>query len=333
MRTHFIRLLFLLILLSFLAACTTTVMMPVQRPAAINMHDYKKIAIGDLSGGQGTHSQDLMDAFTTKLVEANYFEAVVDRQNLRGLMQEHNLSSSGLVDENSAAQIGKFLGAAALVFGRVQTDKYDETTSSELEKRKDYSTDPPREYVVNCNRRHGVFNMAVHVQVTDVQTAKIVGVQDIMASYTQDSQADNSVAPQIDVDALYTACVKDLTGKFQKLLVPYTVMVSADFETDGKNLPELPSAIQQIKIGETAEALRMLKEMSEKTFPEPKVSGKAIYNYGLLLMYTGHYDESLECFKKALKANPDSYRYPEAVKKAKAEKASAEKLLSQTGGK
>lgn len=51
---------------------------------------------------------------------------VLDRQHLGTLLKEHNLTVSGLVDDKSAAELGKFIGAAVYVFGRIQTDKYDE---------------------------------------------------------------------------------------------------------------------------------------------------------------------------------------------------------------
>jgi len=40
-------------------------------------------------------------------------------------MREHSLNLSGTVDDKTAAQLGKLVGAAVLVFGNISTYKYD----------------------------------------------------------------------------------------------------------------------------------------------------------------------------------------------------------------
>ncbi len=329
MKTKTFRVVILLMTMVFIVSCgTTKVTMTVKRPSEFNLREYKKIAIGDLTGGEGNHAKDVMDFYTTKLVEANYFEAVVDRQNLKGIMTEFNLGSSGLVDENSAAQLGKFLGAAALVFGRIQTDKYEETTSSDVVERTNYET--KTKYNVRVNSRKGQYMLTVHVQLTDVQSSKIIGVKDISAVYTSSTSGEDKAAPPIDVNVLYSECVHDLSKQFMKMVVPYTVTVAAEFENDSKNLPELNNAIQQIKIGETEEALKLLQTCTMKDFEKPEIKAKAYYNYGILLMYSGKYDESLDNLKLAMKINPSNSRYLNAINQAKSEKALADKLQQQT---
>jgi len=314
-------------LLLILGACATaSIMMTVKRPAEVNMKNFKKIAIGDLTGGTGTHSNDLMDMFTTKLVSSNYFEAVVDRQNLKGILSEHNLSSSGLVDENSSAQLGQFLGAAALVFGRIQTDKYDETLTYKDVTRTDKNKN---KYNVRVYTRTGTYTIAVHVQISDVQTAKIVGVKDLTSAIYDTKSAENQEPEGIDKSSLYTIAVTKISDQFMKLVVPYEVTVKAQFETDSKNLPELAMAVKQIQIGETNEAIKMFTEASQKPELLPKIKAKAFYDLGLIQMYVGQYEDSITNLKEAYKLNPVT-KYMTAINTAKQEKAAADKLKEQT---
>ena len=112
-----------------LSGCATqSLKLTVTRPAEVNLKGFEKIAIGDIEDQQGevsSHSKDISDRITSALFESKRFE-VVDRQHIGTLLKEHNLTASGLVNEKTAAEIGEFIGAAVFVFGRIQTDKYDE---------------------------------------------------------------------------------------------------------------------------------------------------------------------------------------------------------------
>ncbi|MDP3113660.1 MAG: CsgG/HfaB family protein [Candidatus Cloacimonadaceae bacterium] len=316
------------VLLIVVACATTAVKMTVKRPAEVNMKNFKKIALGDLTGGEGDHANDLMDMFTTKLVNSSYFEAVVDRQNLKGILSEHKLSNSGLIDENSSAQLGQFLGAAALVFGRVSTDNYKETVTFEDVVRENYET--KQKYNVRVYTRTGTYTLGVNVRISDVQTAKIIGVKELMSARYSTKKADNKQPAAIDVNSLYTAATNDISNQFMKLVVPYDVMVEAKFETDAKNLPELGLAIKQVQIGETNEALIMFTDATKKPALLPKIQAKAFYNLGLLQMYVGQCDDSILNLKEAYKLNPSSKKYAAAITTAKQEKTAADKLKQQT---
>jgi hypothetical protein len=66
-----------IILFSLIGCGTTSMMMTVKRPAEINLKDYNKMAVGDItdeSGRKSAHSQDVTDALTTTLFESKNFE-------------------------------------------------------------------------------------------------------------------------------------------------------------------------------------------------------------------------------------------------------------------
>lgn len=56
----------------------------------------------------------MADQLTTALVATDCYR-VVDRQNLKGVMDEMGLQNSGLVDKSTASRIGKLVGADLIV--------------------------------------------------------------------------------------------------------------------------------------------------------------------------------------------------------------------------
>lgn len=169
-------------------------MITVKRPTEVNLKGYDKIAIGDIvnaSGRVDQHSRDIAYEITSALFSSGHFE-VLDRQHLESIIKEHKLNLQGFVDENTASQLGEFVGAAVLSFGRVQTDKYDEETS-----KGDLWTDK------KGNRhqsfyRDGTYNLSVSLKITDIQTAKILAVKTLPSVYKDSKRADKQWPPEIE---------------------------------------------------------------------------------------------------------------------------------------
>lgn len=304
---------------------TTSMMISVKRPAEINLQGFKQIAVGDITAADRrnrNHANDIADEITAKLFASGQFD-VLDRQNLKRIIEEQKLSISGLVDEKSAAELGKVLGATAFIFGRVTNDNYKEdvTKGDVTVSKKDSS----KHQLIS---RGGKYNLTVNLRVIDIETAKILVVRNFSAEFTDRKTADNKQPAQIDKNMLFLRCVSSVTDQFMKVVAPYDVNVRATFQKD-KNLPELESAISFFKIGEWEDGLGLLTKASEKPGLETKVKAKAYYNLGLAQMYSSKYDESMENLKKAIALVPDSKTYNNAFLTAKSEKEKAEKLKQQ----
>lgn len=315
----------ILILAIILNSCGTTSMyVKVKRPAEINLKGYQKIAIGDIvnqANHVNRHTLDLSDEFTSTLFKSGYFE-VLDRTHLAKILEEQGLAQTGLIDESSAAQIGNIIGAAVFVFGRIQHDKYDETTSTgKVRTDKKGKTHQP-------HYRDGEYNLSVNVKVIDIQTAKILGVKTVSARRIQRKTADNKPAPEVDPNALYRQCINDISSQFLKVVSPYEANVRADFETDG-DLPEVDKAITMFRIGEWDDGLNLLTKATEKKGLDKEVRAKAFYNLGLAQTYSGEFEAALENLKKALMLESDSSRYQRAIQNVKLEQEKAERLKEQ----
>ena len=314
-----------MVAISIMAGCgTAPITITVTRPAEINLKGYDRIAIGsivDTSGSVTQHSDDIAQKITEVLFRSDRFE-VLDRQHLNDIVAEHKLGMSGLIDEDSAIELGKFVGSAVLVFGRIQTDKYDEETSEQFV------------WIDSNGNRHGSFyregeyTLSVNFRLVDVQTAKILAVKTLECNHTAETRGTVHAAPPIDSDALYKDCLNDIGSQFLITVAPYRVQVKAEFETD-KELPEVDRALVQFEVGEWDEGVNILKSATERKDLEAEVKAKAFYNLGLAQMYSGQCEDAIKYFKQALSLNPDSSRYQSAILKAKEEKAMADKLKEQ----
>lgn len=315
----------LVLLLFFFVACGTTSMyFSVTRPAEINLKNFKKIAMGDFTGSTYRtrgHANDVRDSLTNALFTSERFE-VVDREHIQKIIEEQKLGHSGMVDENTAGELGKFVGAAAFVFGRVQTSNYNETT----EKGSSYTTKEGNRRTTYY--RKGVYTLNVNVKLIDINTARIIAMKTINSKSSKRTSATNQSAPSIDSQALYSKALQDVTKKFMKMIAPYKEQVRASFQTD-KLLPEVDQAIALFKIEEWDEGLQLLDSATHKDGLVPEVKAKTYYNLGLAQTYTGEFDEALINIKKAFKLIPTSSAYKKALLKVKNEKKKADKLKKQ----
>ena len=308
----------------FNGCATKALKLNVNRPAEINLKNYNKIAIGDIIGENGAvsnHSRDVADKITSALFESKKFE-VLDRQNIDTLLKEHNLNASGLVNEKTAAEIGEFIGAAVLVFGRIQTDSYDEEITKGT---------PWTEKKGNSHQtitREGQYKLTAHLTVVDMKTAKFLAVKDLPAANKTSTSADNNTPEKIDSDVLYTKCLNKITADFMKMVAPYSVQVTALFIKDAK-LPELDQALTQFSIDEWDKGIGLLESATKKDGLEPQVKAKAFYNLGLAQTYTGRTDEAIETLKQAITLDPKNSKYSNALVTAKKEKEIADKLKQQ----
>lgn len=99
--------------------CTVPSMIKIKvmKPASIDMPEIKKVAVVDFIG-QGRSGSQMATLVQSKLIETNYFE-IIERDKISRILEEQNMSMSGVVDDNTAVELGKLLGVDAMIFGEV----------------------------------------------------------------------------------------------------------------------------------------------------------------------------------------------------------------------
>jgi len=261
---------------------------PVTKPAEINLADIDKIAIGEITGNG---SAILQDQLTTALFQSGRFE-LLDRQHLDKIFAEHNLTYSGAIDEATAAEIGKMLGSAALVFGRVS--RYDYKEDMEYYDWEDRDGNSHRSYT-----RKGVANVAATLQVTDLRTGKIVAIKNLSSSLEEKKHKTDASPEKIDSDALLRRTCAGIVRAFMRAIAPYTVYEKVTLYTD-KKIPDLKRGVAMSKIGNWAKAIEIFKAATEQ-FP---TSSKAFFNLGVAYECSGNFVDAKTALEKAYEIEP-----------------------------
>jgi len=324
--------LFLLLIVFIISGCgTKKILINVKRPAEVNLKGYEKIAIGGLTGRKVQHANDVADEIAAAMYETKRFE-VLDRKHIKAVIAEQELGLSGLIDENSAPELGRIIGTAAMIFGRIQTDEYKESTSKKdwVEKKKTGKKKNRKTVKIphTTYYRNGKYNLAVNFKLVDIETGRMLAVKTLSATKKKSTKKTDARAPKIDATMLYRKCLQSIKSQFAKLAAPFEVRVEAEFETDDA-LPEVEQALVQFNIGEWDDGVEFLENASRKQGLEKKIKAKALYNLGIAKMYSGECDQAIKLLKESISLNPDSGRYQDAVIKAKKEKEKADRLREQ----
>jgi tetratricopeptide (TPR) repeat protein len=284
----------------------------VLRPAEINLAGIDKIAIGSI---EGPANAEVAEALATSIFNSGRYE-VLDRQHLYEIFQEHRLSFSGMVDQETAVEIGKLVGSAALVFGRVSTHKYSEDMTHYDGKDK-----KGRSYRVYTRKGQGQVSMTL--QVTDLRTGKIVAIKQLSDTQGAKKSATNDYPEKIDSKSLLARARENCVVTFMKAIAPYEVSERVSFEKD-KEIPEIERGITLAKTGDLWRASGAF----QKAVQENPTSPKAHFNLGIAYMCLGDYGEAIQVLDKAYSMAP-SKKYASELARAKRWKADAEKVESQ----
>ncbi|MFH1369525.1 MAG: CsgG/HfaB family protein [Elusimicrobiota bacterium] len=114
----------------FLAvACAISIVIPTVSAADKPAEDKRlKVAIVDFQNQTGDASNDALakgisDSMINELQKTGAFR-LIERKRLESVLSELKLNMSGLVDSNTAKQVGNQLGVDALLFGNLSSVKY-----------------------------------------------------------------------------------------------------------------------------------------------------------------------------------------------------------------
>lgn len=306
-------LILLLVSVLALSSCAPSLLVPVQRPAEINLRGINKIAMGEIQGNGG---QEIADLLTSKLFESGKFE-VLERANLEKMMKEHQISLGGAIDEQTAAKIGKLVGAATLVFGNVSMYKYDlKTTYSDW---KDRQGGFHRTYT-----KTGTAKVTATLKVVGLETGKILAVKTITKEAAGKTTANDGQPEDPDRDAAMDAARNAVVATFIKMIAPYSEYVTVTFAPTDKNLPELERGVNLAKAGRWSDAIEQFKAATQKN---PTHAG-AWWDLGLAYEYTYDFDKAEAAFNEAYKIKPDQ-TYLDEINNVKRLKAERKKLEEQ----
>jgi hypothetical protein len=149
---------------------------------------------------------------------------------------------------------------------------------------------------------------------------KIFSVTNTLRGNEKDNSYD---APKVDISLLKNDCVNTIIFSVLKYISDWQETTVIEFEDDNKFF-ELPSVISALNDFKWDEALIKLKRYAEDENLKTKQKSKALYNYGIVLLYHEDFDKAEEILNNALKIHQKDEKYLIAKKILDEEKRQAQ---------
>jgi hypothetical protein len=168
------------------SGCATTIKTNVLMPGRVSQAaQFKSIAVMPLDGPDGTAFTSVVESTLASVIidDKQYFQ-IVDRGSLDKAMGEMKLSMAGVVDANTAAQVGKMVGAKGIYTGLVTSSVEDSRYTENRKKCSSYRTvtdskgkksqECSRWYdsTVNCTKRSAMFSFTP--KLVEVESSRII---------------------------------------------------------------------------------------------------------------------------------------------------------------
>lgn len=230
----------------------------------------KKLAIAQPSG---ECAEEIADGLGSLLAGKGI--EVVDRQNLQAVLAEHRFSTSGYVDADSAAQLGKMLGPSALVFVKV--------TRCRSEKRVTHEDRRTSQRIIRRHFATTEFHVRGTFQTVDLTTSRIFAASPLNVDWKRVNHSDEGVPEYPSEDIVRDEAMQMAVRGAASYLVPWGETRSVYFYDDkecGLNL-----AYASLKANDIARTV----QKSEENLANCKVASNrknntlahAYYNAGL----------------------------------------------------
>lgn len=253
----------------------------------------------------GNYADQIIDEIISDFV--NNGVEVLDRENLRAILDEHDLNLSGYVDKNSAVSIGKIIGPSAMITIKVlrcQTERKDNLYADA--KKRDYKT--KQDYIERTFIARTTVFLKVSIQTTDLTTGKIftARVLDYVPFVENKSLKGKPELPsEYDVQEM---AFKALALDVHRMFFPweeYTDLYFMDDKDGG-----LKDAFKALKSGYVDEAFNLSQKNLEFVKDTPQLKDKilahAYYNMGMMYFIKNMYDRAIENFQASQRIRPGS---------------------------
>lgn len=135
-------------------------------------------------------------------------------------------------------------------------------------------------------------------------------------------------APKVDLTSLKESCVNTIVFSMLKDISDWNQQIKIEFEEDGK-FSDLPNVVSMLKGSNWDGALDILKGYATNDSFKSKQKAKAYYNYALVLMHSGAFEEAELYFKKAIELFPKEEKYINALNQLSEEKKLAQILVDR----
>ena len=312
---------FLLMLVSCAGAPVVT--FQTIKPPEINIGDVSKIAVAEFEGPEGS-GELAAYKLTEYLVQTNRF-TVLEREKIDKILQEQGLSMTGVIDQNSAVEIGKLLGVDALIFGnvtaykcedeegtrkvkkKVGTGKYKKVKRKNIFTGKEYWAEEEIMKTVLVDEHYKIRKgvVSVNFKVVDVKTGKLLAVKSLTLNKEYKSVEGRGNIPARE--EVLNTLMEQIMEKFAGMIAPIKITVTRKLE---KGSEYVNRGVDFAVNGLWDMAIKSWKEGLKVEPTNPSI----YYNLGVAYEKMGDFISAGEMYKKAVELNPKKL-YMEALKR------------------
>ena len=243
----------------------------------------------DLSGGMFGKTQEgktyIQGAAT------NVFE-VIERNRLFQVLEEQEMTQSGVVDENQAVEIGKILGIDVMIIGTISFHPKNEKSTKKYENSTSY-----------CTKR--TVNTEVRMKIISVKTGQIIGTQEASQGYSS-TKCDEERSGLTSVSKLTDLCLKDIAYFLVNYFSPKYKLVKYEFgKIKNKEFrDQAKEAEKYLKKGDINNAFAIYNAIYEA---DP-YNAIAADNVAGLYDVVGNYAKAVEYWQIAAELDPENFQ-------------------------
>jgi tetratricopeptide (TPR) repeat protein len=301
------------LVISLFSGCATKIKVNMLQPAQYHEASLTKtVAVLPFNGPEGNAFAAEMEGVLASIgIDDKRYFTLVDRATLDRTISEMKLSQSGMVDQKTAAKLGKLIGAQGIYTGIISQNNCDDSRYSEkrskctrYEKKRDKdgniyqgSCISWRNYNVGCTKR--VASFAVSPKLVEVSTGKILYSRNLAA--TAESTGCEDTTPVQSEHVLIEKAKEAVKKDFRRDVAPYYVTreIKLMDSTDGIESPEakdkLKSGLAYADKGRMDSACELWGEARNLAGNSPAL----LYDLGVCAESRGDLDAALTLYKQA----------------------------------
>ncbi|NPU83588.1 MAG: hypothetical protein HPY65_03785 [Syntrophaceae bacterium] len=304
-----------------LSGCATKVRVNMLQPAEFHQASLtKSVAVVPFSGPNGADfAAEIEGVLASINIDDRPYFSLVDRQSLDRIISEQKFSQSGLVDPNTAARLGRMVGAQGIYTGAVTASEVKDHRYTEQrrecikyeEQKKDAKWYEAakclkyRDYTVRCLKRDAVFS--VTPKLIDVSTGRVLYSRNLGDSASSSGCDDRS--PAVGREELLEKVKGTTKARFRKDVAPFYVTVEIGLmdTTDGIPTAEPKDALKRgIEYADRGR-LDAACELWGSARIQAPASPALLYNLGVCAESRGDAEAALSLYRQAdkLLGKPD----------------------------
>jgi len=291
----------LTILALFLSACSQKVTIKALHPAEIHrVSSTKMISIAPFKNDRVNLSGKIETKLAQHRLDGEKYFTIISRKDFNKIIKEQKIQNSGLIDQNTAVEVGNLIGAQAIVSGDVGRVSSSDTKYYENRFRcADKKCKETVIYRVRCTKR--TVGLTADMRIVDVVRGDIIYADTMRRNQVYRHCSDDS-NPLPSKDMVAQKLAISIADSFTYKLLPHykhfevVLLEEADLDYTDKQEELLEFSLKYIEQARYDKAQQLLFQLIDSTAQQSYVP---FYNLGVLKEVEGNYEEAKEYYEMA----------------------------------